>query len=154
MTKKSFYFVEGWEKPREFPTSIKGKRIMIALPERKYGIDEDIAKEYAKKKLKRKLTGGSTNNCKDWAVKCSKVINVPKPFIKKYLKNPPVKKPDFIDRLIAYEGGETTTEEDNALLEEVERKGLGNKLQGHYGRAIARKNALKGQLKKEGGAWK
>lgn len=147
MTKKRYFFVEGWESPKTLPTRIKEGRMMVALPPRSYGVDEDIARLFAKKRLKKKLTGGSTVYKSDSSVKASRIFNVPKTFIKRYIKNPPKKKEDFIDRLIAYEGGETTPQQDIKFLEEVDRKGLTGSLQGHYGRAVARMKTLKKRIR-------
>lgn len=54
---------------------------------------------------------------------------------KSYVPKP--RQPDFIDRLMAYESGELTPEQDRSFLKEVKKRGLAGQLQGHYGRAIA-----------------
>ena len=48
-------------------------------------------------------------------------------------------KSDFIDKLMSYESGDLSYEEETKFLKEVKSKGLHNTLQGHYGREIVRR---------------
>lgn len=97
---------------------------------------EDIANAFVKQKKLGKLAGGSSNYPNnDYSTKEAKKYFVPRSFV---IKNP-VHKPDFIDRLIAYESGELSEQENVKFLKEVKKKGLANKLQGHYGREIERR---------------
>jgi len=63
-----------------------------------------------------------------------KVISVP-------AKTPETKDPraDFIDAMINYESGKLSPAQETKFLKQVKKKGLANKLQGHYGREIARR---------------
>ena len=94
------------------------------------GDAEDIARAFAKKKGLRELAGGYSDYPNEGysTIEAKKFI-IPASFsIKK-----PVHEPDFIDRLIAYEGGEMSYGKETKFLKEVRKKGLTNKLQGRYG---------------------
>ena len=135
--RKSYFYVEGWKEPKIIPPKTKKGRTMIAVPQMDYGVDEDIAELFAKKRLKKKLTGGSTTSSTDWAVKGSKVMNVSKDFVKKFLKNPPKKERKLVDDIMDYESGQMSETNMKKMFQKLVNTGQAWKLQGHYGRTAS-----------------
>lgn len=111
----------------------KGKEIVYVINKSNVATADDIADSFHRKKFKEPRNYGYTYlKPKPFGFDAPlKFVKVPKTF------KPKPHREDFIDRLIAYESDEGMTEKQNEkFLKEVEKKGLGNKLQGHYGRAI------------------
>ena len=119
--KKTYYYAN--EKTK------KGKYIVFKTSE------EDKARTIAKKKGFHLAGGLFTANAKPYDFKRNyKVINVPESTKETIDPNA-----QFIDNLIAYESGELTPTNETKFLKQIKKKGLAGKLQGHYGREIARR---------------
>jgi len=117
---KCYVYTKNWDKDNS-----------VILSEGKMPDVIDRAESYHRKKFRENNPGGWSCDSKPYGTK--KVIKIPKTF--KYKQ----RKPDFIDRLIAYESGELSPTQETKFLKEIKRKNLQGQLQGHYGREIERR---------------